>query len=106
MLLDRPGFELRSVTRPRARYGVVLGLLFLGGPLADLFRADLGRGHRLALLAGTALFVAAYVSLLPPAPWLRRRGPTAMTLVLAALPAIAIALLVGGAPHSYAALFV
>jgi two-component system sensor histidine kinase DesK len=29
-----------------------------------------------------------------------------MTLVLAALPAIAIALLVGGAPHSYAALFV
>ena len=90
----------------RSRLGVVVGLLFLGGPLADLFRGSFGAGHRAALLAGTALFVFAYVSLLPPSPWVTRRGPAATLVLLASLPAIAIALLVGGAPHSYGALFV
>ena len=59
-----------------------------------------------ALLAGTAVFVAGYLSILPPAPFLVRHGDRATLLVLGALPAIAIALLIGGAPSSFVALFV
>ncbi len=105
-LVDRPGFELSTMTRLRARVGVLIGLLFLTGPLTDLLRQSYGPGHLAALLFGTALFVVAYVSLLPPSPWLLRRGPLAMALALAAMPVLAIALLLGGAPRSYAALFV
>lgn len=92
--------------RIRARIGVVIGLLFLGGPLSDLFNGSFGPGHLAALLFGTGLFVVAYALLMPPSPWLTRRGPVAATLVLAAMPVIALALLAGGAPRSYAALFV
>lgn len=106
VLLDRPGSELRSATRVRARIGVVIGLLFLGGPLADLFNGSFGTGHLAALLLGTGLFVAAYALLMPPSPWLTRRGPAAAVLVLASMPVLAVALLAGGAPRSYAALFV
>jgi two-component system, NarL family, sensor histidine kinase DesK len=105
-LFGDPGFEFRTVRRMRARFGVVLGLLFLGGPLSDLFGGSFGAGHRAALLLGTALFVVAYVLLMPPTPWLTRRGPTAVMVVLASMPVLAIALLAGGAPRSYAALFV
>jgi two-component system sensor histidine kinase DesK len=92
--------------RVRSRIGVVIGLLFLGGPLADLLNEDLGPGHLAALLLGTGLFVVAYALLMPPSPWLARRGPAAMVLVLGSMPLLAVLLLVGGAPHSYAALFV
>lgn len=105
-LNDRPGFELGTLPRLRARVGVLVGLLFLSGPLSDLLGASLGPGHLAALLFGTALFVGAYISLLPPSPWLLRRGPAAMAIVLAALPLLAIGLLFGGAPRSYVALFV
>lgn len=98
-------YGLRSVTRMRARFGVVVGLLFLAGPLSDLLGADLGPGHLAALLLGTALFVAAYVSLLPPSPWVMRR-PYAIPALLASMPVLAIALIAGGAPRSYVALFV
>src|SRR5262245_49632490 len=90
----------------RARVGVLLGLLFLGGPLADLFRESLGAAHLAALLLGLALFVAFYLSLLPPAAWLERLGPEAPLIVLGLLPVIAVVLLLGGAPTSFAALFV
>jgi two-component system sensor histidine kinase DesK len=106
ILTDRTGFEVPRARRTRARFGVVVGLLFLVGPLSDLFRADLAPRQLAALLLGTALFVTAYVVLLPPAPWLARRGPVAITTVLASMPVLAIALLLGGAPHSYVALFV
>jgi two-component system sensor histidine kinase DesK len=105
-LFGDPGYELRTVTRFRARVGVVVGLLFLGGPLADLFSGSFGTGHLAALLLGTAVFVVAYVLLMPPTPWLTRRGPTAVMVVLASMPVLAVALLAGGAPRSYAALFV
>jgi two-component system sensor histidine kinase DesK len=93
------------MSRLRARVGVLVGLLFLAGPLSDLFRADLGPWHLAVLLLGTALFVAAYVLLLPPGRWLIRH-PAAIPALLAAMLLLAIALLAGGAPHSYAALFV
>ena len=57
-------------------------------------------------MLGLALFVVLYLSLLPPSAWLARLGPAAALVALALLPAIAIVLLVGGAPSSFAALFV
>ena len=94
------------MTRLRARVGVLVGLLFLSGPLVDLFNRDFGAGHLAVLLLGTGLFVVAYVSLLPPSPWVIRRGPAATVILLGAMPVLAVALLLGGAPRSYAALFV
>jgi two-component system sensor histidine kinase DesK len=90
----------------RARGGVVLGLLFLAGPLADLFHQSLGTVHLAALLLGLGLFVAIYVSLLPQSAWLKRLGPNASLVALALLPVIAIVLLLAGAPSSFGALFV
>jgi two-component system sensor histidine kinase DesK len=92
--------------RARARIGVLLGLLFLAGPIADLFRQSLGVAHTTLLLLGLGLFVALYLSLLPPSAWLMRLGPNAALVVLASLPVIAVVLLVAGAPSSFAALFV
>jgi two-component system sensor histidine kinase DesK len=97
--------ELRGVTRLRARFGVVVGLLFLAGPLTDLFRADLAPWHLALLLLGTTLFVAAYVLVLLPGRRLVEHTALIPTL-LAAMPALAVALLLGGAPHSFAALFI
>jgi hypothetical protein len=94
------------LSRGRARIGVLLGLLFLAGPLSDLLDQSLGGAHLAALLLGLGLFVALYLSLLPPSAWLSRLGPEAALLVLASLPVIAIVLLAAGAPTSVAALFV
>jgi two-component system sensor histidine kinase DesK len=96
-----PAFEWRW-----ARVGVLLGLLFLIGPLTDLLDQSLGPAHLAALLLGFGLFVALYLSLLPPSAWLARLGAEATLLALGLLPVIAIALLAGGAPTSFAALFV
>jgi two-component system sensor histidine kinase DesK len=52
------------------------------------------------------VFVALYLSLLPPSRWLTRLGPTAALLALAMLPVLASALLLAGAPTSFVALFV
>jgi two-component system, NarL family, sensor histidine kinase DesK len=106
-LLDvEAGSDVRAVSGGRARLGVLLGLLFLGGPLSDLLEQSFGPAHLAGLLLGLGLFVALYLSLLPPSPWLSRRGPKAALLVLGLLPVIAIAMLLGGAPTSFAALFV
>jgi len=106
-LLDfEAGSNLRAVSMSRARLGVLLGLLFLSGPLSDLFDESLGAAHLAALLFGLGLFVALYLSLLPPSAWLSRLGPEASLAALALLPAIAIVLLLSGAPSSFAALFV
>jgi two-component system sensor histidine kinase DesK len=94
------------VHRWRAQLGVLLGLLFLGGPLSDLFGGSYSLAHLIALFAGLALFVVLYVSLLPPAAWLRRFGLRGPAVALALLPLIATALLAGGAPTSFVALFV
>jgi two-component system sensor histidine kinase DesK len=106
-LLDaEAGPDLRTVIPSRARVGVVLGLLFLAGPLTDLLDESLGAAHVAALLLGLALFVGLYLSLLPPSAWLTRLGPNAALVALGLLPAIAIVLLLAGAPSSFAALFV
>jgi two-component system, NarL family, sensor histidine kinase DesK len=106
-LLDESQMAQRpAIDRMRARLGVLLGLLFLAGPLSDLFGHSYATAHLIGLLVGLALFVALYVSLLPPAPWLSRLGPRAATLALALLPVIAVVLLVAGAPTSFVALFV
>src|SRR5262249_42079992 len=83
-----------------------LGLLYLIGPIADLVRADLPPAHKAGIAVGLSAFVALYLSLLPPAGWLRRRDPRWLTGVLLLLPALAIAQLVAGAPDSFVALFV
>ena len=98
--------ETVAVNVARARLGVLLGLLFLAGPLADLLHESLGAAHRGALLFGLGLFVALYLSLLPPSAWLTRLGPEAGLIVLGLLPVIAVVLLLAGAPTSFAALFV
>jgi two-component system, NarL family, sensor histidine kinase DesK len=95
-----------AVNLAYARGGVVLGLLFLAGPLLDLLDESLAAAHLAALLLGLALFVAIYLSLLPPSDWLERLGPEGTVVALGLLPVIAIALLAGGAPTSFAALFV
>jgi two-component system sensor histidine kinase DesK len=95
-----------AVNVSRARVGVLLGLLFLAGPLSDLLDESLGAAHLAALLFGLALFVALYASLLPPAAWLTRLGRHASLIALGLLPVIAVVLLAGGAPMSFAALFV
>jgi len=101
LMRERPAADLR-----RARLGVALGLLFLAGPLSDLLRGSYSAAHLIVLLAGLALFVGLYVSLLPPAGWLMRLGPGALGAALALLPVIAVAMLAGGAPTSCVALFV
>ena len=84
----------------------MLGLLFLAGPLSDLWDESLATATRVALALGVALFVAIYLTVLPPARWLACRGPVAVVGALALLPAIAIVLLAAGAPPSFSALFV
>jgi two-component system sensor histidine kinase DesK len=106
-LFDREAkSDSSALSSQRARVGVLLGLLFLAGPVSDLLHRSYGPMHLAALLVGLASFVALYLSLLPPSPWLTRLGPEAELVVLALLPVIAIALLLGGAPASFAALFV
>jgi two-component system sensor histidine kinase DesK len=105
-LLDDPRSGFETFSEGRARIGVLLGLLFLAGPLSDLLNESFGAAHLAGLLLGLALFVALYLSLLPPSAWLERLGPEASLLALALLPVIAIALLAAGAPTSFAALFV
>jgi two-component system sensor histidine kinase DesK len=92
--------------RLRMRFGVALGLLFLIGPVSDLAGASLSPPRKAGIAVATALFVALYWSLLPPAAWLKRRGDGWVTAALALMPAIAIVVLVAGAPKSYGALFV
>ena len=90
--------------RLRIRGGVALGLLFLAGPLSDL--GEVEGATRLVSVLGLVLFVAIYVTVLPPASWLSRRGAAAVVGALALLPVLAGALLAAGAPESFSALFV
>jgi two-component system sensor histidine kinase DesK len=106
-LLDvEEGSDFRAAHAGRARLGVLLGLLFLAGPISDLLDESLGAAHKTALFLGLAVFVALYLSQLPPAAWLSRLGPEAGLVALALLPVIATVLLAAGAPTSFAALFV
>jgi two-component system, NarL family, sensor histidine kinase DesK len=90
----------------RARAGVALGLLFLIGPVADLVDEPLAPAHIAALLVGLVVFVALYLSLLPPISPVIAIGPRAVGAALVALPVIAVIELLAGAPGSFVALFV
>lgn len=90
----------------RIRGGQVLGLLYLIGPLSDLGDASDSPARKAAILAAFAAFVAVYLLVLPPIRRLECRGPRAMYLALALLPAMAGIVLVLGAPRSFVALFV
>ncbi len=90
----------------RIRLGVTLGLLFLVGPISDLARSSLASARVAGIAIATALFVAVYCALLPPTRWLARRGNAWIVGALAILLAIAIAVLLAGAPESFVALFV
>jgi two-component system sensor histidine kinase DesK len=105
--LDSPDPEERPLLdRLRIRFGVALGLLFLIGPISDLAGASLSPARKAGIAVATALFVALYWSLLPPATWLKRRGDAWVMAALALMAAIAVVVLVAGAPKSYGALFV
>jgi two-component system sensor histidine kinase DesK len=100
-LAGRPTLE-----KVRIRAGVALGVLFLAGPISDLGDESLEPTLRVALGVGVALFIGVYMTVLPPARWLSRRGHWAVIGALALLPTIAIVLLAAGAPPSFSALFV
>jgi two-component system, NarL family, sensor histidine kinase DesK len=104
-MVDAPTSDLDAMSLRRARLGVLLGLLFLAGPLADLVRDSSG-WQLAALFVALGVFVALYLSLLPPSRWLTRLGPRAALVALSLLLVIAIVCLVAGAPRSFAALFV
>jgi two-component system sensor histidine kinase DesK len=106
LLAREAQMDFRVFSGGRARIGAGLGLLFLVGPLSDLLHQSLGVVHLAVLLAGLGLFVALYLSLLPPSAWLERMGPETSLLALMLLPLIAVALLVAGAPSSFVGLFV
>ena len=95
-LAGRPTLE-----KVRIRAGVALGVLFLAGPISDLGDESLEPSRQIVLGIGVALFIAVYLSVLPPARWLSRLGAPAVLGAFALLPAIAIVLLVAGAPESW-----
>jgi two-component system, NarL family, sensor histidine kinase DesK len=88
------------------RAGVVLGLLFLIGPLADLGDASLSTARTAAILTAFAAFVVVYMLLVPPARFIVGGGLRAIHGGLALLALLAATPLALGAPHSFAALFV
>jgi two-component system, NarL family, sensor histidine kinase DesK len=98
---DRP-----LLHRMRIRLGVLLGLLYVVGPISDLADASLTTGQVAGISFGLAAFVALYWSLMPPGDWLTRHGYRWILGGVALLPVIAIALLLAGAPSSFTALFV
>lgn len=89
----------------RLTAGVGLGLLFLVGPLTDLFRSSLGPGRMAAIAVGFAVFVALY-TLLMRSGMRARLGPRETLAVLVALLLLPVAMLAAGAPSSFVLLFV
>ena len=98
---DRPFLH-----RMRIRLGVLLGLLYLVGPITDLADASLSTAQVAGISFGLAAFVVLYWSLLPPGAWLTRHGYRWIFGGVALLAMIAVALLVAGAPSSFTALFI
>jgi len=96
----------RIPRRVGVRLGQALGLLFLIGPLVDLLRSDDPAVQTTAILVVFAGFVGLYLTLLPPAGWLLRRGPRAVAGGIVLLAVTASVTLLLGAPGSFAALFV
>jgi two-component system, NarL family, sensor histidine kinase DesK len=102
--------QLTAESQPRRRLairlGVCLGLLYLIGPVTDLASSSLATARVVAIWVGLVLFVVVYLSLMPRSRRLAKLGDGWTLGALAALPAIAIALLLLGAPSSFAGLLV
>jgi two-component system sensor histidine kinase DesK len=86
------------------RAGQALSILFLIGPISDLADASLPAGRRAAIVAALVAFVVVYLSLLPPAPPILRRGPRAIVAGLGVLVLLETTVLMLGAPNSFWAL--
>jgi two-component system sensor histidine kinase DesK len=88
------------------RGGLLLGLLFLIGPVADLVNASLSSARTTAIAVSLAAFVAVYLALLLPTPITVRWGQAGIWSGLAVLAGIAGLTLLLGAPGSFVTLFV
>jgi two-component system sensor histidine kinase DesK len=85
--------------------GFTLALLFLTAPMNDLARSSLSPARIIGIAVGLAVFVVVYVRVMRP----RRSQPLGNSATLAglvALPVLATAMLVAGAPASFDLLFV
>jgi two-component system sensor histidine kinase DesK len=85
--------------------GFTLALLFLTAPMNDLARSSLSPARISGIAVGLAVFVVVYVRVMRP----RRSQPLGNPATLAglvALPMLATAMLVAGAPASFDLLFV
>ena len=89
----------------RITAGVGVGLLFLGGPVADLYRRSIGAPRTAAITAMFVLFVVLY-ALTMRAGLRLRFGPEMTLLLLVALALLPIAMFATGAPSSFVLLFV
>ena len=88
------------------RFGQILGLLFLIGPISDLADKDLAPARLALICLALAAFVGLWLALLPPLPAIARRGAGAVAVGLGLLALLAAATLALGAPQSFVALFV
>jgi two-component system sensor histidine kinase DesK len=94
------------LTRPAwARLGLLLGLLFLIGPISDLVDASFSPARTTAIAVALVAFVAVYLALLLPTP-VARWGRPGIWGGLSLLAAIAGLTLLLGAPGSFVTLFV
>jgi two-component system, NarL family, sensor histidine kinase DesK len=98
-------FEPGAGQMLRMTAGVGIGLLFIVGPVADLYRSDIGTAR---IAVNTALWVAFVVLyVLTMRAGLRFRiGPRTTLVLLVALLAAPVIMLALGAPGSFALLFV
>ena len=105
--VETPGPEPGVLRRGRiSRLGPVLGLLFLIGPLSDLFDGSYSSARLAAILVVFAGFIAMYLALVPPVRPIACRGERAIwaaLALLACLPGLALLL---GAPQSFVLLYV
>jgi two-component system, NarL family, sensor histidine kinase DesK len=88
------------------RGGLLLGLLFLIGPISDLVNASDSPARTTAIAVLLATFVALYLALLLPTPLVDRWGLLGIWSGLFLLAAIAGLTLALGAPGSFVTLFV
>jgi two-component system sensor histidine kinase DesK len=94
------------VRLPWVRAGLLLGLLFLIGPISDLANGEYSPARTTAIAVSLAAFVALYLGLLLPTPLVLRWGQPGIWTGLVLLAAIAGLTLVLGAPGSFVTLFV
>jgi two-component system, NarL family, sensor histidine kinase DesK len=88
------------------RGGLLLGLLFLIGPISDLANASFSPARTTAIALSLAAFVALYLALLLPTPLVVRWGQLGIWSGLVVLAGIAGLTLALGAPGSFVTLFV